>query len=155
MSYIKQITNASLAPITLDFYGLTLAPSETIRLNEVEWNDFRVEDALAEIGPFILSGDLVVNDGTVNLSPKAGLRLIARLDKIDIQTESGVGKVLDKIDIQGCFVKTTFDDDQGTATLDFNEHRMVGATYIDGTTIPKAMCYLTSPEIVYLGSETL
>lgn len=70
---IKIIKNNSPNPITV--VGKTLQPNESYQLSKFEWISYSANQLVRDE---VTSGNLIVNDGTTDLSPSDGINLLDR-----------------------------------------------------------------------------
>jgi len=76
----KIIVNTTVADIAISAAGTTMPASANYTLSTTEYLQWADPDVLAELNVHLLTGDLVVNDGTVNLSAADGIAFIAYPD---------------------------------------------------------------------------
>lgn len=70
---MKTIRNTTGSTITLSALGLQIPAGITYTIEVEEYLVWASDVALAEVSPFITSGDLVVNDGLYDLAPAYGI----------------------------------------------------------------------------------
>ena len=77
---MKILRNTTLADIELLEIGLTIPASGQVEVNTESFLDLAADNSITELTPLINSGDIIVNDGTVDLSAADGLTYIAYPD---------------------------------------------------------------------------
>jgi hypothetical protein len=83
----KILKNTTGTDIFLEFPGVSVPANSQKTINVEEYKDFAAEEALNELIPLISSGDIVVNDGTLDLTTIEAIRFIEYPDRIDIQKD--------------------------------------------------------------------
>ena len=90
------LKNNTTLPIILDKLGKTLAAAEEYEVNRQSYSLISRQDTLDELSPYILSEDLIVNNGSVDLPFDVGINHIASSGGVedrheDITLLPGVG----------------------------------------------------------------
>jgi len=76
MMAIKQVENTTANPIILKYVGITLPANTTVLIEPVDYFLWAKLDNVAEVTSLINSGDLVISDGTQDLTPTEGINYI-------------------------------------------------------------------------------
>lgn len=92
MSDSKILKNTTVINITLKSVGFTVPLLGQINISKAQYHLFAIDDALAEINPYLVSGALVVNDGLTDLTAIEGYRFLEMQNR-PIVEESGIVKV--------------------------------------------------------------
>ena len=113
----KILKNTTVSDIELDALGYTIPASGQVNFDATEFQLLASDDVIAEMTPFLTSGDLVVNDGVQDLTLAEGLRFLVWPEKVQVK-ESGTDKLLyaDKLNFIG---PTVTDVGSGQADVNF------------------------------------
>jgi hypothetical protein len=89
----KIIKNLSSPPVDIEILetGVTILTSTTHTIDPVSYLHWAKPEAITEITPYLNSGDLVVNDGTQDLTASEAIRFLEYADRLYIE-ELGVNK---------------------------------------------------------------
>jgi hypothetical protein len=118
----KILKNTTGSDIFLEFPGITVPASGQVTINVEEYKDIAAESALiTELTPLINSGDIVVNNGTVDYSAADGIRFLEYPDRLTVQ-EGGTDTTIVTKSIN--FTGSAATTDQGDGNVDIE----VGAT---------------------------
>ena len=94
----KIVKNTTGLDIELGAVGIPVPANDQYIIEIVDYLLWASEDAIVEITPFINSGDLVINDGTSDLTAAEGIRFLEYADRAYIEkdgtTVTKVNKVL-------------------------------------------------------------
>lgn len=114
----KILKNTTVADIELDALGYTIPASGQVDFDVTEFQLLASDDVIAEVTPFLTSGDIVVNDGVQDLTLAEGLRYLTWPEKVQVR-QSGTNKLLyaDKLNFIGPIVT---DAGSGQADVDFS-----------------------------------
>jgi predicted SpoU family rRNA methylase len=83
----KIIKNTTGSPIFLSEVGFSVDAGENYSIQLEHYLRWAKPEAITEITPFINSGDIVVNDGNIDLSASAGIRFLEYADRAIISKD--------------------------------------------------------------------
>jgi hypothetical protein len=113
----KVIKNTTTSDIDLEAVGLTIPASDSYTVEATETPLWATDDSILEITPYINSGDIVINDGTVDLSAADGIRFLKYADRAYIQQDGvDVVRVNTALNFEGNSI-TVIDEGNGKATI--------------------------------------
>lgn len=115
MAFEKILKNTTGLDIFLKFPGVEIPAGGQITINVEEYLDFAANDAILEITPLINSGDIVVNNGTVDYSAADGIRFLEYTDRLTAK-EDGTDKAIVVTDLN--FKGSAAVTDQGNGQAD-------------------------------------
>jgi hypothetical protein len=86
MAIVKILKNqkSPAAKITLKEAGVSVPASGNYTIQSEEYGLWTTVDVITELTPLINSGDIVVNDGTADLSAVEGIRYIEKVETLDV-----------------------------------------------------------------------
>jgi len=77
---MKLLKNTTVSDITLSETGITVQASGQYEVNTTEYNLLASDDSITELTTYINSGDIVVNDGSQDLTVANGVALARAID---------------------------------------------------------------------------
>lgn len=99
---MKILKNTTTSVIKLSEAGMEVPASGQRILNEMEYDRVAFSDSITEITPYLNSGDLVVNDGTMDLNAEEGLRYLHLSTKPSVELNGvSVSRYITKINCVG------------------------------------------------------
>jgi len=74
---VKILKNTTLSDISLEILGITIPASGQFELNTEDYIEAANEESISELTTLINSGDIVINDGFVDLKPQEGIEQVS------------------------------------------------------------------------------
>jgi len=113
---MKILKNTTTSVIELGEAGMEVPAQGQRVLNEMEYDMVAFADSITEITPYINSGDLIVNNGTMDLNAEEGLRYLSLSIKPSIELNGvSVSRYIKTINCIGNI--DVEDDGNGVVTL--------------------------------------
>lgn len=160
-AFSKILKNTTVSPITLKKLGITVPALGQITVDRVEYPYLSSVDRLNEINPLITSGDIVINNGVIDLSVSEGIRFIEYADRLDTQkTGTSVTKTTKTIDFKtGPFDVVDSGDGKTTVSLpsDFGDiaedDRLIHVECVPGTNCVQDVTLLIDDTLCFIKHE--
>lgn len=117
-AYKKILKNLSSPPLDIEIseVGVTILTSENYTIDPVNYLYWAKPETIAELTPYINSGDIVVNNGVVDLAPSDGIRFLEYADRLDVKFDGNfITKIVKDINIEGDATVTNTGD--GSVTI--------------------------------------
>jgi hypothetical protein len=131
----KTLKNQSSPSVDIDINetGVTISAGQSFTIDPINYLYWSTPEVIAEITPFINSGDIVVNDGTNDLSAADGLRYLEYSDRATIQEDDvDVTRINTILNFEGAASVTNNGGGKATVTIqgtsEDSDDRFVGAT---------------------------
>lgn len=131
---MKILKNTTITDISLNETGITIPASGQVTLNETEYAQVAFIDSITELTTYLNSGDIVVNNGTVDLTAAEGLRYLSISIKPSIEAnDSSISRYIKTINFEGDI--NVSDDGDGKVTVNIDPSESIFTEYDCGEVI--------------------
>lgn len=105
MATLKKILkNLTSPPVDIEISetGVTISTTEDYVIDPVNYLYWAKPETIAELEPYVNSGDIIINNGISDLNPSEGLRFLEYADRLDIKFDGNyIEKIIKDINIEG------------------------------------------------------
>lgn len=153
----KIIKNTTGSDIPLNEVGLTIEAGTSYTLVLDEYLRWATPEVITELTTPVNAGDLVINDGTNDLSASDGLRFMEYADRHYVE-DSGVNKSKVNVITNYDTGLQVTDNGNGKVTVDVLEgegidNGMIAIKCVSGTSCVESACVLVDNTVCYIKKE--